>query len=588
MQVQKHETPSSSTRRERVVFCSGDPLADASPLYRPSKEERGEQVREAVSVRHGPVCVDQPAGRVNLGLFRTAPGTDTTWSMRLLGAGIERFLLLLFSMARGAFLLQGVAAGCACMAALSLAPADPPAWLRGAMASTLLLSGTFFISGLLLIAVRRWRVPDASVRGEAAWPWPTLLAISLLALTILAGVAGSGLPPLWSAISDRLDAVGFWDEWARGGTNSGLVMLPLMASLVVPLLVTASVVFAIALPVGLLPLLALRSRLFPTLLALGAVCQVALVAAGWISTHALSQLVEQGLAAMEASGDAEVLSLASELEGALGALFRTATALAAPTVGLLAWLAYLRPTGPAAAYFAEAGITVRAEAAVARARQPETTAPRPQFAAVTTQAPTGWARATGSLEPTARARNARHGLAVLGILLLAYSGADALRTRASYVSSQPAPGSRLEAAPSAVRITFGAELDPASSIRLTRLGDASSGGDLPRDIAVVRRLASDDPLRRTIEAIPTPLSPGLYRVTWQALPAGGGVPRHGSYSFGIGAPVPVDTPGVTHSLTERDSGRRGRRSTIVGGLLLLVLGGLLPRLSPDRLVSGRT
>jgi hypothetical protein len=111
---------------------------------------------------------------------------------------------------------------------------------------------------------------------------------------------------------------------------------------------------------------------------------------------------------------------------------------------------------------------------------------------------------------------------------------------------------------------------------------------LPRDIALVQRLASDDPLRRTIEAVPTPLSPGLYRVTWQALPAGGGVPRHGSYSFGIGAPVPVDTPGVTHPLTERDSGSRGRRYTIVGGLLLLVLGGLLPRLSPDRPVSGRT
>jgi len=474
--------------------------------------------------------------------------------MRLLRAGIERLLLLLFGMAQRVFLLQAVAAGCAWTAAIALAPADPPGWLRGAMTSTLLLSGAFLVSGLLLIAIRRWRVPNANVGVEAAWPWPTLLAISLLASVILAGLAGSGLPPLWSAIADRLDAVGFWDEWARGGAGSGLVMLPLMASLVVPVLVTASALFAMAFPVGLLPLLAARSRLFPTLLAMGAVCQVALVAAGWTSTNALSRLVEQVLAAMVASGDAEVLGVASELKGAIGALFRTATALAAPTVGLLAWLAYLRPTGPAAAYFAEDGITVRAEAVVA---------PAPR-----------------SLEPTARARSARVGLAVLGVFMLVFSAADALRTRASYVSSQPAPGTSLDVAPSAVRITFRAELDPASSIDLTRLGNASSESDLPRAIAVVRRLASDDPLRRTIEAVPTPLSPGLYRVIWQALPAGGGVPRHGSYSFGIGAPVPVDTPSITHSLTDRDSGSRGRRHMFLGGLLLLVLGGLLPRLSP--------
>jgi methionine-rich copper-binding protein CopC len=474
--------------------------------------------------------------------------------MRLLGSGVERFLLLLFSLAQRAFILQGLAAGCAWMAAYSLAPANPPAWLRSAMASALLLSATFFVAGLLLIAVRRWRVPDATVRVEAAWPWPALLAACLLVFGILSGVAGSGLPSLWSLIADRLDAAGFWDEWARGGAGSGLVMLPIMASLVVPVLVTASALFAIAFPLGLLPLLAARSRHFPTLLAMGTVCQLALVAASWLSIDALSRLAHQALAAMATSGDAEVLGVASDLEDAIGTLLRTVTALAAPTVGLLAWLAYLRPTGPAAAYFAETGITV---------------AP----------APTASLIATRSLERSPRARSARIGLAVLGVFMLIFSAADALRTRAIYVSSQPAPGASLEAAPSAVRVTFCAELDPASSIRLTRLSDAS-GSDLARDIDVVRRLASDDPLRRTIEAVPTRLSSGLYRVAWQALPARGGVPRHGSYSFGIGAPVPIDTPGFTHSLTDRDAGTRSRRSTIVGGLLLLVLGGLLPRLSP--------
>jgi methionine-rich copper-binding protein CopC len=168
---------------------------------------------------------------------------------------------------------------------------------------------------------------------------------------------------------------------------------------------------------------------------------------------------------------------------------------------------------------------------------------------------------------------------MLGVLMLVWSAVDALRTRASYLSSQPAPGASLEAAPSTVRITFRAELDPASSIGLTRLGNGAPGSGLPLDIAVVRRLASDDPQRRTLEAIPAPLSSGLYRVSWHAFPAGGGVPRHGSYSFGIGRPVPVDTPSSTHSLTDRDADARGRRHTLVGGLLLVVLGGFLPRLS---------
>jgi methionine-rich copper-binding protein CopC len=477
--------------------------------------------------------------------------------MQRLRIGIERLLLLLFSLLRRVFLLQGLAAGCACVGAFALVPADPPAWLRNAMASALLLSGMLFAAGLLLIAVRRWRVPDANPRVEAGSPWPPVLAATLLGLAMLAGIAGSGLPSLWRVIASALDAAGFWDEWARGGANSGMVMLPLMVMLVVPVLVTAATLFAIAFPVTLLPLLALRSGLFPTLLAMGAVCQVALVGTGWLSATALSQLAERVLAAMAADADAEMLVVANELKSAVATLVRTATALLAPTAGLLTWLAYLRPTGPAAAWFAEAGSTVRTEPVVARPPPPWTTA-----------------------ETSARARRARIGLAMLGVLMLVWWAADALRTRASYLSSEPSPGARLEAAPSTVRIRFRAELDPASSIDLTRLGNGAPGSGLPLDIAVVRRLASDDPQRRTLEAIPAPLSAGLYQVSWRALPAGGGVPRYGSYSFGLGMPVPVETRSSPHSLTERDEGARGRRHTLLGGLLLVVLGGILPRLLP--------
>jgi hypothetical protein len=64
---------------------------------------------------------------------------------------------------------------------------------------------------------------------------------------------------------------------------------------------------------------------------------------------------------------------------------------------------------------------------------------------------------------------------------------------------------------------------------------------------------------------------GLYRVSWRAQPAEGGVTRHGSYSFGGGVSVPADMTGL-HSLQERDAGSRGRRQAMFGGVLLLVLG----------------
>ena len=162
--------------------------------------------------------------------------------------------------------------------------------------------------------------------------------------------------------------------------------------------------------------------------------------------------------------------------------------------------------------------------------------------------------------------------------MLLSGAADALRTRASYVSSQPAAGVTLAAAPAAVRVSFGAALDPASSLSITRMVLPPYTGEQPQEIEVSRRLAPDDPTSRTLEAVPSPLPAGLYLVRWQALPARGGVPRFGSFCFGVGVPVPADTAGQLYSLQDRDSGARGRRHTFAGGVLLLALGALAPRL----------
>jgi methionine-rich copper-binding protein CopC len=130
------------------------------------------------------------------------------------------------------------------------------------------------------------------------------------------------------------------------------------------------------------------------------------------------------------------------------------------------------------------------------------------------------------------------------------------------------------AAPRAIRVTFSGALDPASTLRLVYLPVVPSVDDISRDVPVTSQLASSDTERRTLEVFPPRLDKGLYLVRWTAYPVFGGVIRNGSFAFGVGVAVPPDNDGETYSLRERDSGDRGRRMTMLGGVLLLVLGGL--------------
>lgn len=497
----------------------------------------------------------------------------------LLRAGVERLLLLVLWAARGVFIFQGIAFGLASLVAFALAPAEMPTWLRATFVSATMISGTFFIAGFLLIVERRWPVTGpGSIRS--AWPWPLLLGLSLLVLPTVAVIAASDLPRLWTTIGTQLEAIGFREGLTKPGP-SGMVMLPLFLALFVPLLVTAAALYSVAFPLAMLLLLVTRSRRFPTLLAMGATCQAALVLNSWIASGALVRVVSALATAMADGGDAEVLRVSGELQHEAAILLRTALALAVPTLGVLAWFAFLWPSGRAAGYFA-------GDLDSAPAEQPDATLAGPAT-------PRVWVPPVAVTErkqvatqdvvprrpgPGLSAQLARLGLAALGALMLLFGAADGLRTRATYVTSEPAPGATLTAGPRAVRVTFGAELDPASSLSLTRLIMEPAVGNEPQDVTAVSRLAPYDPKRRTLEIVSSALPVGLYLVRWRALPAGGGVSRHGSFSFGVGVSVPPDMPGMAHSLQDRDAGARGRRQVLLGGVLLLVLGALVPWLSP--------
>ncbi|MSO30358.1 MAG: copper resistance protein CopC [Acidobacteria bacterium] len=441
---------------------------------------------------------------------------------------------------------------------------------------------------------------EAVAAVQPALPIGVLLLLSAGSL-----VAGSGLPALWREIATRLTAIGIWDALGRSADPfAGIVVLPVALALAAPALVTAAAIFSVAAPLALVLLLATRSRAFRTLLVLTAVCQGALALGGWIAQDALSRLAEQALALMTASGDAEVLGIAAETNIAIGALARTARLLLAPALGMIVMAVALRSSGETEAPRWTLGATSEGCSAAGRVSQaseaptaasgdlsragdwqpaglPSTAAgqqpsPQPSPRSPYSSEPQPSSHHFRASAPGSTARGARTGLAVLGGLMLLFSACDGLRARPAFESSVPEPGATVTAAPSAIRVTFGAQIDPASAIYVTRLPSPDSTGESAYPITVTLRLSPDDPGRRTLEASTKRLTSGLYHVTWTALPAQSGVARHGSFSFGVGVPVPPDN-GMTHSLQDRDSGARGRRRTAAGGILLIVIGAVLPR-----------
>jgi hypothetical protein len=275
--------------------------------------------------------------------------------MSLLHAGVEGLLLTLLAAVRILCLLQGLALATASVAVLAAAPPESPPWLRAIGLTAAMASATFVFTGVLLVMARRWPVAPMHQTAEPLWPWPAALGVSLVGVALLAALAASNLPSLWQMIGTQLEAIDFWSGVSRSDPYGGIVLLPIILALLVPALVSVAAVFAMAYPLALVLLMPARRPLFPTLLLMGALCQAGLVLSSWLSANMLARLAEQALVAMEASGDAEVLRVSADLRVARDVILSTATALAIPTLIILAWAAFLRPTGGAATHFAARG-----------------------------------------------------------------------------------------------------------------------------------------------------------------------------------------------------------------------------------------
>ncbi len=483
--------------------------------------------------------------------------------MAFIRIATERLYLALFWIARTAFLAQGLAMSTAMLAAPGSSRPDAWPWLRVAFRSSLAIGATLFVTGVLLVVTRHRITPRRGDAAAPSWPWPLLLGLSLAVLPAAAYAGSSELFALWREIAELLNQIGFFEELKRGSQFSGIVMLPILVALFVPLLEASAAFFLIAAPLGLLVLLTTRSRLFPKLLAMLVACQAGLVLASLLAADAFSRVAAEAIRAMAAAEDAEVHRAAETLAHGASVLESTAAAFVTPLLGYLVWLPALLLSRQVGAYFG-AGSALPA-------------APR-SVPAATAGPPAERGRAW-TIEPgSTRERHARVALVALGLLLLASALPESLEPRLAYVSSQPAPGSTLASPPGAIRVSFDQPLDPSSSLSVIR----TTPGEQASPIAAVSSLDPDDAKGVTLRAELPRISGGLFRVDWHARPAASGIARGGTFYFGVELPVPEVLAAGGLPLQERDVGQLRSRKTIAGGAILIALGALLPWLPRKR------
>src|SRR4030095_4317893 len=81
--------------------------------------------------------------------------------------------------------------------------------------------------------------------------WPMALTGSLVLMAGLSVVASVGLPGLWRQIFAQLSAIEFWAGLKQPGPG-GIIILPILMALLVPLLVAITAVFSFFFPLVLL------------------------------------------------------------------------------------------------------------------------------------------------------------------------------------------------------------------------------------------------------------------------------------------------------------------------------------------------
>ena len=134
-------------------------------------------------------------------------------------------------------------------------------------------------------------------------------------------------------------------------------------------------------------------------------------------------------------------------------------------------------------------------------------------------------------------------LATLALITTLFAGSAI--AHANFVSSSPAPGQTVAAAPANVSITFSEDLAAASigivvNAAATRVSTGSAVSTADRKVMTI--------------TLPPGLPSGTYSVLWHSISADDGDPLDGTFSFNVGtAPAPARTLPSTSTLPESDS-----------------------------------
>jgi len=237
--------------------------------------------------------------------------------MRFVRVLSERLLLFLLLLSRIAFVAVGLAVLGATFAF--------GGFLRAEHASPVILSawrwiqltgGLFLAAGMLLFILRSWvPIPRAGVPGLQSPKWTYLIALCLAGQIIVGALASQPIRSLWQDAIPALRQAGVFEQASSSSEMSGVVLAPVIAVMLVPILETLATAALIVLPFLLLVLFLTRSRAFPRSFVLTVILQAALVAGAFLATNAFTGMAQRLLAATAARASQAPVEFQQALAG---------------------------------------------------------------------------------------------------------------------------------------------------------------------------------------------------------------------------------------------------------------------------------
>src|SRR5262249_21087004 len=185
--------------------------------------------------------------------------------MSILRVFTERLLLFLLLLSRIALVALGLAVLGATFAfggflhAEHASPVILAAWRW-----IQLTGGLFLAAGVILFVIRNWiPIPRAGVPGSEKPGWAYLIALCLAGQVVAGVLAADPIRSLWQDAIPALRQAGVFEQASSASEMSGVVLAPVLAVMLVPILETMAAVALIAGPFLLLLLFLMRSRAFP-------------------------------------------------------------------------------------------------------------------------------------------------------------------------------------------------------------------------------------------------------------------------------------------------------------------------------------